>query len=185
MKDSSKSDYNWIASATELVRVCNEPNFPQEYAKGIKIAILNCFSHLAKMEEYPSNEEPTDNDAVYSCYNSLSSSDEDSAVAKQKYLIAIIESITKYYHFEFPSHTGPIYKKTCKEWEKSKFDEWSSKEAIDFKQLIKDLEIDFDKTIKAAEEEGIFKKEDDEYWEKEREFMSNMFKELTKSLDFK
>lgn len=37
----SKSDYNWIASAAELVRVCTQPSFPQEYAQAIEIAILN------------------------------------------------------------------------------------------------------------------------------------------------
>ena len=42
----SKSDYNWIASATELVKVCNSPSFPEMYAQAIKIIILNCFANL-------------------------------------------------------------------------------------------------------------------------------------------
>lgn len=48
--EDSKSDYNWIASATELVRVCNDPEFPEVYAVGIKLIILNwfCKSGIAK-----------------------------------------------------------------------------------------------------------------------------------------
>ena len=37
--EDSKSDYNWIASATELVRVCNDTCFPEMYAVGIKMII--------------------------------------------------------------------------------------------------------------------------------------------------
>jgi len=40
LKDS-KSNYNWIASATELVRVCRHPDFPGKYAQEIKLAYLN------------------------------------------------------------------------------------------------------------------------------------------------
>ena len=46
MKDASISDFGWIASATELVRICDKPNFPQQYAHDIKIAILNCFAKI-------------------------------------------------------------------------------------------------------------------------------------------
>ena len=55
--DDSKSDYNWIASATELVRVCNNPCFPEMYAVGIKMIILNCFANLELQKEYPSRRE--------------------------------------------------------------------------------------------------------------------------------
>ena len=40
-----------------------------------------------------------------------------------------------------------------------------TKNEIDFRQLIQDLHNDFDKTIKSAEEEGVFKKDDEEHEE--------------------
>ena len=49
--EDSKSDYNWIASATELVRVCNDPCFPEMYSVGIKLIILNCFANLETKKE--------------------------------------------------------------------------------------------------------------------------------------
>ena len=44
--DDSKSDYNWIAPASELVKICKNTSFPTEYALAIKCAILNCFSNI-------------------------------------------------------------------------------------------------------------------------------------------
>lgn len=154
----SKSNYEWIASATELVRVCNEPDFPEMYAQVIKINILNCFANVALKGEYPSGEK-TDEAAVYSCYNSLASTDETVVRVKQKYLTAIIiETITKYTKYEEP---GQNYKKICKEWKKAKFDEYVSKEKIDFDELRKKLHSDFKNTIKSAEEAGAFEEDEE------------------------
>ena len=116
LKDS-QSDYNWIASATELVRVCNEPSFPEIYANAIKIIILNCFANLELQKDYPSSGEATDKAAVYSCYHSLPSEDETVIKVKHKYLTAIITSITKYSRsgVRLPSHPGPTYNKICEE----------------------------------------------------------------------
>ena len=49
--EDSKTDYNWLASATELVKICNEPDFPEMYATNIKIIILNCFANLELQQE--------------------------------------------------------------------------------------------------------------------------------------
>ena len=34
--EDSKSNYNWIASATDLINVCNKKNFPEEKANMAK-----------------------------------------------------------------------------------------------------------------------------------------------------
>ena len=39
IKEDSKSDYNWISPARELVRICKIPGFPAESALFIKVAI--------------------------------------------------------------------------------------------------------------------------------------------------
>ena len=75
MNDSEESNFNWIASATELIRICNIPDFPDDYATDIKIAILNCFSNL-EGSRVDAHLEPSDEKAVQDAYNSLSSKDE-------------------------------------------------------------------------------------------------------------
>ena len=140
--DDSKSDYNWIASATELVRVCNNPCFPEMYAVGIKMIILNCFANLELQKECPSRRESTDNEAVYSCYNSLPSTDETAKKVKEKYLTAVITGITKYTQCEvrFPIHIGTTYRQKVEEWKKAKFDEYvSAIQILNFDQLRDDL----------------------------------------------
>lgn len=160
----SKSDYNWIAPATELVRVCNEPYFPEIYSQGIKLIILNCFANLELQKEYPSNRKKTDNEAVYSCYHSLLSTDETVIKVKEKYLTAIITGIIRYTKDEvrFPIHIGATYTKICEDWKKAKFDEYASKEKINFEKLREDLYDDFEKTIRTAEEEGLFDEDDED-----------------------
>lgn len=174
--EDSKSDYNWIASATELVRVCNEPRFPEMYSVGIKIIILNCFANLELQKEYPSGRKTTDNAAVYSCYSSLSSTDETVMKVKEKYLTAIITAIIKYNKSEvrFPIHCGPAYKKVCEKWKKAKFDEYVSKKEIDFDLLREELYDDFEETIKKAEEDGFFEEDDKKSREQFRKYLASI-----------
>lgn len=176
MEDASQSDYNWIASATELVKVCNEPEFPKEYAQDIKVAILNCFARLEFKKHIRSRSEPTDKEAVYYCYNSLSGIDEKVISAKTNYLLAIIKDIA-FHHFsslDIHYHAGPTYSNLREEWVKKKLFETISKNEIDFRQLIQDLHNDFDKMIKAAEEAGAFKKDDEEFREEMKKFWSSL-----------
>ena len=173
----SKSDYNWIASATDLVRVCNDPCFPEMYAVGIKIIILNYFANLELQKEYPSKIEPTDAEAVCSCYNSLPTTDETAKKVKEKYLTAVITGITRYTQsgVRLPIHVGTTYKQNVEEWKKKKFDEYVSAVTIlNFDQLREDLYADFDKMVKTAEEEGVFEKDDKEYREALEKFFDSI-----------
>lgn len=165
--EDSKYDFNWIASATELVRVCMNSKFPEKYAIGIKTAILNCFANLETKGRWRGYTEPTDDDAVYYCYNSLSSMEEEVLNAKQKYLAAIIHCSSRVPHYNFSFHLdGETYLKLREEWRKKKLDELAPKKDINFKELIKELEADFSKTVKIAEDGGTFK-EDDDKWHQE------------------
>lgn len=154
----SKSDYNWIASATELVRVCNDRHFPEKYAVRIKCLILNCFANLELCQEVPSRTLSTDDAAVYSCYNSLPNTDKEAVDVKEKYLKAIIAAVVKYDGDEVRIrwYSGPEYEKRVKDWKKAKFAEYASAKEIDFVRLRKDLSKDFDAMIKEAEDAGAF-----------------------------
>ena len=164
-KDEIKgSNYNWTISASEFVRVCAKPDFPEKYAKEIKCAILYSLACMeCRKENYPSYGTPEDYQAAYYCYNSLSGTEISIVAAKERYLDSFIESIAKY-HFDYRDfpHFGPTYRELCNEWIRSKFYAYRFVGQINFEKLRKELDDDFDKIMKKAEAEGRFEKEDKE-----------------------
>lgn len=46
IRESKKSNYDWLAPASELLAVCNKSNFNKNYAKEIKLAIVRCYTSL-------------------------------------------------------------------------------------------------------------------------------------------
>ena len=80
---SKKSNYNWIASATDLIYICNKKDLPIEYAIDIKVAILNCFATLINSENESRGKE-TDIYAVYHAYNSLYGVENENAIVARK-----------------------------------------------------------------------------------------------------
>lgn len=179
VQEDIKSDYNWIASATELVRVCTQPSFPQEYARAIEIAILNCYASLETKRELGGHSEDTDSEAVAFCYRSLFGISEEANEARQKYLRAIIEGVTKY-HFrllEF-NHHGPTYSKIRDEWKNAMLEKYGSEVHFNFDQLRQELHDDFDKVMKKAEEEGAFEEDDRASREADKKFWARILPEL-------
>lgn len=154
----SVSDYNWIASATELVKVVNEPDFPPDFKETIQIIILNCFANLEKQRYTYTNgySEPTDQDAVYDCYYSLPNTSKEGKEAKLKYLTAIVTTITKRYNSTRIFYEEKRYDTICKKWEKLKVKECFSAKEINLETLRAELENDFIQTIESAEKAGIF-----------------------------
>lgn len=166
MRDADTSNYNWITSATELVKLCKKADFPEHYSTEIKLAILRCFIYLENEGRWRGYTEPTDDDAVHYCYNTLTGA-EEFVNAKREYFKIMIRksSLIPYYKHSFYIK-GATYLKLQEEWRKKKLDEFVSEREIDFEQLMKDLEADFNQTIKMAEEAGLFK-DDDEKWHQE------------------
>lgn len=175
VQEDSKSDYNWIASATELVQVCNKPSFPQEYAQAIKIAILNCFASLETKKEFGGHREDMDDEAVCFCYHTLSGVSEEADTARQNWLRGIIKGVTIYHFglFEF-DHYGPTYHRICDEWKEAMFERYRAKHHLNFDQLRQTLHEDFDKTMKKSEEEGVFEEDD----KKNREEMDKIARRI-------
>lgn len=156
MIDAQRSNYNWIASATELVRVCSKRGFPLEYAKDIKMAILKCFAEVDMLYDEYSYREPTDNEAVQHCFNSLSWDIEDECSAKQEYLKARIK-LARIYSCEFLIYCGDEFKKFCDEWERRQFEKYFKQENIDFLKMFKELCDDFGKELAIADKQKKFK----------------------------
>lgn len=176
--EDSKSDYNWIAPARELVKICKELSFPVEYAHTIEIAILNCFSNIEHRANYGCNRywtDPEDEEAVQYCYNCLYGIDrEDAVTARKRFLTEMINTASHVRLFGSLYHPGPTYQKLRENWRKSKFEEYISQEEIDFKQLVEILRSNFDEVIKIAESNGDF--EEDE--KKEKKIRKMVFQEI-------
>lgn len=104
MEQSQESDYEWIAPAIELVKICKDERFPREYAVDIEMAILNCFANIeARVNRGGDKYVTKANDAlaVQYCYDELGrlmSSTDDKNVKKTlnsvrtRYLLEMISS---------------------------------------------------------------------------------------------
>ena len=172
LKDS-KSDYNWIAPANELVKICKNTSFPAEYALAIKCAILNCFAnieHKVNCGGARYSNKPADQEAVQECYNSLYGvEDEEAVLARRRYLAEIIATASYVRIFDSLYHPGPTFIKLRKDWNKSKIQEYISKEKIDFKQLVEVLHNEFVEIIRKAEADGAFEEDEKAYIESLKE----------------
>ena len=167
----SKYDYNWIAPARELVRICKKTSFPTEYALAIKIAILNCFANIEHQANFGFDRpihDSADEEAVQYCYNSLYGIDTEEAVsARKRYLTEMINAALYIQILNPLYHPGSTFIKIRENFTKSKFEEYISQEEIDFKQLAKTLSSSFSQIIETADANGDFdedEKKDRESW---------------------
>lgn len=181
--EDCKSDYDWIAPARELVRICKKTSFPTEYAIDIKIAILNCFAnieHRANCGGDKYGEDPKDLEAVHYCYNSLYGLDKEEAINARKYYLSEMIKSASYVRSIFDSlfHSGPTYRDLCEQWRNAKFDEYISQKEIDFVEMLKTLRNDFVDTIKSAEENGDFEEDDKKREESDKKLAQSIMHSL-------
>ena len=104
MEQSQESDYEWIAPALELVKICKDERFPRKYAVDIEMAILTCFANIeARVNRGGDKRVTKANDAlaVQYCYDELGrlmSSTDDKNFKKtlnsvrKRYLLEMISS---------------------------------------------------------------------------------------------
>jgi len=74
MQNSRESDYDWIAPANELVKLCKNPKFPREYAVNIETAILTCFASIESRVNRGGSKFATTKEneiAIQYCYDEL------------------------------------------------------------------------------------------------------------------
>lgn len=174
----SKSDYNWIAPARELVRICKESSFPTKYSLAIKIAILNCFANIEHRANYSGDRyrtNPADKKAVQYCFNSLYGTDIEDAIEARRYFLFEMLSTASYVHiFSSLYHPGPTFKKLREDWIRSKLEEYISQEKVDFEQLLETLGNNFKEVVKKADENGAFKEDE----EKDRESWNRFYTQM-------
>ncbi len=172
LNDSKKSDIDWVASTSELLKICKIKNFPEDYAKTIEICILKCFTKLEKKKKHNGYTSSEDKKALKDLYNSLiESKDETFSSVRKEYFSAILYGITKhkYSHlsaFEsvFSAHYGPEYTHICNKWIEAMTEKYLNEPIEDLQEFKRTLRDDFDKTIKDAEKRGAFSGEQDDHF---------------------
>lgn len=157
---SRQSNYNWIASATDLINVCNKKGFPIEYSIEIKSTILNCYATLITCEDDTTRRKKTDLKAVYYAYNSLYGIINEKAInARINFLNGFLSKIC-WNPWQFLIYRGESFLKVCNEWQNSKLKELINLDYINFDEMETLLEEDLAKTIKEAKEAGLFKEDE-------------------------
>lgn len=158
--------HNLIVPIVKLVKLCSEPDFPEEYAQKIKIQVLKYATTFENKRAPMDSLNLEDDYAVSICYNSLAETTEETAIiARYKYLFAIINSVTKW-HFspmEFKHYHGRNYRRICEKWKRTKFKRYCTMLEIDFTKLRERLNLSFDKVMRTAEAKGTFRGDDIRY----------------------
>lgn len=174
LKDA-KSKHNLITSVSDILELCDRIDFPQNYARKIKLLILEHSAMLEIRREIWPLQKSGDKEAVYSCYNSLTGTEPEVLETKSNYVCAIIEGVAKY-HFSLIdfNHRGPTYQKICDNWKTEQVEKYSSQPQLDFHVLRSCLNESFDTVMRKAESEGTFKVEDDQRFENMRHFLSTL-----------
>ena len=178
--DSEKSNYNWLFSASELVRITSLWGFPSHYAKEIQMKVLNCFASLAHNVEHRLSD--ADLDAVSVIYNKFilwegEEEDKDKIACRDNYLRAVIDRASLV-TFEVPIYYGPQYKELVARWKKAKFEMYQGIYGVDFRPLLDVLVKDFKEFIMVADQNG-FMDADKEY---QKEAAEKHIKQFVKML---
>lgn len=154
IEDSKKSNYNWIASATDLICICDKKDFPIEYAIDIKIAILNCFATLINSEK-ESRGKATDINAVYHAYNSLYGIENENVIdARKNFLKGFLKKITLE-SLLFLVYDTKSYSKIYCEWCEKKVNELISIKEINFPSIKVVLMKEFKTLLNNKQKEGV------------------------------
>lgn len=166
VKSDSKSNYNWIASATDLVRVCKMKGFPEDIAEKIQDLILNCFAELSVRNIYKdSNQKSTDERAVWYCYHNSKNEELKDYFVEQNVKRAILlcygDSGRAFHggpkHDEFEKRFTDKMAHEIRRKDRYVYDEKSEKNLIDeYITWRKSLTEKYSEAYEAAEDRGDF-----------------------------
>lgn len=151
--DSSKSNYNWFAPATEIVNTVSNSRFPDDIANELKTIVLKCFAELLLERRY-SNERETDQAAVANCYRSIygRSGEQIKQLYRENLLIYVIE-----YSEQRPFNVyGKEWHAFCKEWKEDVLRNFSIRIGTDFMMFRANAITAFEKAVKEADGAGKF-----------------------------
>lgn len=167
IRTDSKSNWNWIAPATEIVKTISDPEFPEPIANELKGLILKCFADIL-LSNLSGTEKSTDQIAVAYCYYSLHGKAEKSI--KRLYRKNLISATVAHVSAVSSMIHGKAYRAFCKKWEKDAFKNFTRRFGIDFMRFGPRIKADFEASLKRAELAGEFENDKIEHEERLKEF---------------
>ncbi len=169
IRSDSKSNYNWIASASDLVCVCKKKDFPEDIADEIQDTILKCFAELVVRNiYYSSNQRKTDERAVWYCYHNSKNEELKDYFIKQNVKRAILlcygDSGRAFHggpkHDEFEKRFTDKMANVIRRKDRYVYDEKSEKDLInEYISWRKSLAEKYSDEYEEAEDRGVFGEE--------------------------
>lgn len=170
---SKDSDYNWMAPAIELVKLCRNQDFPREYAVDIEMAILTCFANIEARVNRGGDKyvDKADNVlAVQYCYDELGKLAQSTDNEELKKSIIAVR--TRYLKEMISSAVNTTIRGDyiyCDAYGKLKeeiigkyFVEYSVQEGFNIKDMYEKISDETDKIFRQAYKSGMFKQAEDE-----------------------
>ena len=153
IRTDSRSNWNWLAPATEIVKTISDPDFPEPIANELKGLILKCFADTLLSSQI-GHEKATDQIAVAYCYYSLHGKVGKSI--KRLYRKNLIKAMVSYVGALSPIIHGKEYRAFCERWEKDAFKNFTKRFGIDFMHFGPRIKVDFESSLNCADAAGEF-----------------------------
>lgn len=176
IRKDSRSNWNWLAPATEIVKTISDPEFPEPIANELKKIVLRCFANVL-LSNRIGTERPTDQIAVAYCYYSLHG--KASKRIKRLYRENLIEAVMRDVDRRTWHIHGEQYREFCGDYKKEAIHRFTGRDfGTDFMRFRTNIEADFEKALKQAEESGAFK-EDEAQHEESMKYWAKKITEAT------
>ena len=149
VREDSRGDYGWITSATELVRTCKSPGFPDEVAEEITDLILNCFANIGSV-----GSDKGDRIAVFYCLEKTHNTQ-----LKTRFLRRVIkgmmrqnfgDEVTEMFYYDKETEGNFIQRKLTEFCQIEK----SGLTYAKYASWVKRITEDYDRELTYAEEDG-------------------------------
>ncbi len=174
IRNDSKSNFNWLTPATEIVRTVSDPEFPEPIANELKCIVLKCFAELLVSDQY-GHEKSTDQLAVAYCYNSVHG--KAGKRIKRLYRKNLIESVTRRSSELKPYNVcGKEWHTFREEYEKNLLQNFPTRIGSDFMRFRSKVVSDYRRAIEAADKAGRFENDKAEHKRTLGEFTQRMIK---------
>lgn len=168
----SKSNWNWLAPASEIVKTISDPDFPEEMANELKIIVLRCFANIL-LSETPGYEKDTDQIAVAYCY--YSAHGKSAQKVKRLYRKNILKAATRATRQQVGlSVYGAEWHKFCANWQKTSLQNFNGCFGTDFMRFGEKARKNFVSAAKKAKAAGTFAPDEAEHLKILSKIFSNL-----------
>lgn len=153
MEQSKKSNYDWLASADELVDVCNRKGFNKKYGIDIRCAILDCYADFNKYRDVviPDGVFIAFNDLLAEYNKCKDESNPKEDIKKHKILKSCANFLDSYIYritfWKYITNFSDSFHKASREYRENKIAEIMNLDYVDFEVVIPQICEEYKKYI--------------------------------------